>query len=124
MLARLAGVSGHGVAVDPDEPPGLADAATFGDVLQDGRGLLLRQVRMEQRGALAFGEPSATGPAAEEADRVALAIVAADGEVSSAAEAMIGAVGIQAAEARDVIHGPPPTTYQAPGASGCVTASG
>jgi hypothetical protein len=98
MLAGLAGVACHGVAVDSHEPLGLADAAAFGDVFQDGGGLLPGQVGMEQRGPLAFGETTATGPTAEEADRVVLAVMAADGEVLSAPEAMIGAIGIQAAE--------------------------
>jgi len=111
MVAGLAGVTGHGVAVDPHEPLGLADPAAFGDVLEHGGGLLLGQMRAEQRGRLAFGEPIATGTTAEEADRVVLAVVAADGEVFAATDAMIRALGIQAAESSEVVHGPPPTTY-------------
>jgi hypothetical protein len=124
MVARLAGVSGHGVAVDAHEPLGLADAAALGDVPQHGRGLLLGQMGMEQRGPLAFGEPIAAGATAEEADRVALAVMAADGEVFSATDAMIGALGIQAAEPREVIHGSPPTTYHASRDRICDNASG
>jgi len=97
--------------VDPDEPLGLADAAALGDVLQDRRGLLGGQVGMEQRRPLAFGELRAAGATAEEADRVVLAVMAADGEVFPATDALIGALGIQAAEPREVIHGPPPSAY-------------
>jgi len=111
MLARLAGVAGHGVAVDAHQPLGLADPAALGDMFQHGRGLLPGQVRAEQRGRLAFGEAIATGATPEEADRVVLAVVAADGEVFAAPDAMIGASGIQAAESREVVHGLPPTTY-------------
>jgi len=124
MVASLAGVAGHGVAVDADEPLGLADPAALGDVFQHGRGLLRGQVGMEQWGALAFGKPMATGPTAEEANRVVFPIMSADREIFSAPETLIGALRIQAAEAREVIHGPPPTTYHAPGASGCDTMSG
>jgi len=113
MVARLAGVSGHGVAVDAHEPLGLTDPAALGDVPEHGRGLLLGQMGMEQRRALALGEAIAAGATAEEADRVALAVMAADGEVFSATDAMIGALGIQAAEPGEVIHGPPPTTHRA-----------
>jgi hypothetical protein len=124
MIAGLAGVAGHGVAVDAHQPLGLADAAALGDVLQDGDGLLASQMGMEQRGPLAFGEAIAARAAPEEADRVILAVMAADGEVFSAPESMIGALGIQAAEAREVIHGPPPTIYRGPRASSCDSASG
>jgi hypothetical protein len=124
VVAGLTGVAGHRVAVDADEPLGLADAAAVGDVLQDGDGLLSGQMGAEQRGALAFGEPIATGTTSEEADRVGLAVVAADGEVSPAPQGVIGAVGIQAAEPREVVHGPPPTTYQATRALSCDSGSG
>src|SRR5262245_5154568 len=105
--------------MDADEPLGLADAAPLGDVLQHGVGLLRRQVGAEQRGALAFGEPIAAGAAAEESDRRGFAVVSADGEVSPAADPMIGALGIQAAEPREVVHGPPRVTYPATRTSGC-----
>jgi hypothetical protein len=111
MIPGLAAVAGHRVAMDTDESLGLADAAPLGDVLQDGRGFLRRQVRAEQRGPLALGEPIAAGAAAEESDRRGFAVVAADGEVFPAADSMIGAVGIQAAERREVVHGPPRATY-------------
>ncbi len=109
MVAGLADVAGHGVAVDPHEPLGLADAAALGDVFEQGDGLLLAQVGVEHRSALAFGEPIATGATSEEADRSGFAVMTADREVFPAPDAMIGALGIQAAEPREVIHGPPPT---------------
>jgi hypothetical protein len=124
VIAGLAGVSGHGVAVDAHEPLGLTDAAPLGEMLQDGGGLLPGQMRAEQGGALALGEPIATGAASEEADGVALAVVAADGEVFPAPDTVIGAFGIQAAEPGEVIHGPPPATYHADGSKSCDSASG
>jgi len=109
VVAGLADVAGHGVAVDPHQSLGLADAAAIGDVLQDGDGLLASQMGVEQRGPLAFGEAIAARAAPEEANRGGLAIVATDGEVFAAPDAVIGALGIQTAEAREVVHGPPPT---------------
>ncbi len=81
------------------------------------------QVGMEQSGAVAIGESIATGPTAEEADRVALAVMTADREVFSVPDAMTGALGIQAAEAREVIYGPPPTTYHVPRTISCDSSS-
>ncbi len=124
MVSRLAGVASDGVAVDPHEPLGLTDATVVGDLPQDGDGLLLGQVRVEQRGAPAFGEAIAAGAASEEADRGGLAVVTADGEVVTDPDAMVGAAGIQAAEAREVVHGPPPATYVAGKSMGCDFSSG
>jgi hypothetical protein len=124
MLARLADVSGHRVAVDPHQPLCLADATPLGDVPQDGRGLVLGQMRPEQRGALALGEAIAAGAASEEANRAVLAVATGDGEVFAAPDAVIGALGIQAAEAREVVHGPPPAAYLAIRAKSCDAESG
>jgi hypothetical protein len=89
---------GHRVAVDADQAFGLADAAPLLEMLEDGGGLLLGQMRAERRGALAFGEAIAAGAASEEADRGILAEAACDGEVFAAPEAVIGTLAIQAAE--------------------------
>ena len=105
--------------MDADEPLGLADAAALGDVLQHGDGLLRREVGAEQRGALSLGEPVSAGAAAEESDRRGFAVVAADGEVSPAANPTIGALGIQAAESREVVHGPARVTYPVTQTCGC-----
>jgi hypothetical protein len=119
VVAGLADVSGHRIAVDSHESLGLADAAAVGHMFEHGEGLLLGQMGMEQRGALAFGEPVATGAATEQADRVVLAVMTADGEVFAATHTMIGTVGIQAAEPRKVIHSPPPATYPGNSAKSC-----
>jgi hypothetical protein len=111
MVARLAGGAGQGIAVDPHQPLGLADPAAVGDVLQHGDGLPPGQVGMEQRRPLGFGEPVATGTTSEEADYVTFAGMAADGEVFTAPEIMVGTLGIQAAEPCEVVHGPPLATY-------------
>jgi hypothetical protein len=124
MVAGLAGVAGHRVAVDPHQAFGLADATPLLEVLEDGGGLLPGQMRTEQGGASAFGEAIAAGAASEEADRGVLAVATGDGEVFAAADAVIGTSGIQAAESREVIHGPPPATYPAIRARSCDSKSG
>jgi hypothetical protein len=124
VAAGLAGVAGHRVAVDPHQAFGLADAAPLLEVLEDGGGLFLGQMRTEQRGALAFGEAIAAGSASEEADRGVLAVASGDGEVIAAPEAVLGTLGIQAAESREVVHGPPPAAYLAIRARSCDAESG
>jgi hypothetical protein len=124
MVTGFAGVACHGIAVDTDEPLGLANAAAFGDVCQHVDGLLLGQVGMEQRSSLAFGEPDRAGSTAEEANRVVLAVMFADREVFPAPDTVIGTVGIQATEAREVIHGPPPAMYLIVSSKGCDSSLG
>jgi hypothetical protein len=108
MDTGFAGIAGHRIAVNPDQPFGLADAAAFGDMFEDGDRLLFGQVRVKERGALAFGETISARAASEKADRVIFAVAAADGEIFATPNAMIGAWGIQAAELSEVIHGAGP----------------
>jgi hypothetical protein len=124
VVAGLAGVAGHRVAVDSHQAFGLADTASLGEVLQDGGGRSLGQMRTEQRGALAFGETIAAGAASEKADRGVLAVATGDGEVFAAPDAMLGTLGIQAAESREVVHGPPQAAYLAIRARSCDAESG
>lgn len=113
VLAGHLRQAGDGVAVDVDQAPGLSDAAALGEVLEDGAGLLLGQVGLEQGRALALGEAVFAGLAVEQADVVVLAVAAADGEVCGVAPAVEGAIGILATEAREVVHG-----MEAPGRPG------
>ena len=104
-----------GIAVDVEEASGLSDAAAFGEVLEYGAGLLLGQVGVEKRRALALGEAILAGVAVEQPDVVLFAVAAAYGEVSGVASAVKGAMGILAAEACEVVHG-----WKTPGAPGRV----
>src|SRR5262245_47619365 len=85
-------VAGGGVLVDAHQPPGLADAAAFLEVLQECQGLLGRQAAVEQRGAFAFGEAGLAGAAAEQAALVA-AVAGGNGQVAGPALAVVGAGG-------------------------------
>jgi hypothetical protein len=100
--------------MDVDEPPGLADAAALGEVLEDGAGLLLGEVAVEQGRALTLGEAALAGVAVEQADVVVLAVAGADREVARGASAVERAIGYLAAEAVEVVHG-----IVAPGRRAC-----
>ena len=93
-----------GIAVDIDQASGLSDAAAFGEVLEHGAGLLLGQVGVKQRGALALGEAVLADVAVEQPDVVLFAVAVADREVCGVAVAVEGAVRILAAEASEVVH--------------------
>jgi hypothetical protein len=105
MGPGLAAVAGDGLPVDADEPPGLADAVALGDVMEDRDGLLREQVQAEQRGALAFREAGLASPASEHAASLLGSVAMGDGEISGPPLAVLGAVGIQAVEAGEVVHG-------------------
>ena len=71
---------------------------------QDGQELVVRQAGTEQGCVLALGEAGATGGAVKEAMGVVAAVAHADGEMSGVAPAVVGAVGVEAAEAAKVVH--------------------
>jgi hypothetical protein len=60
---------------------------------------------VEQGRALALGEAVLARLAVEQADVVPLAIAGADGEIAGVAAGVEGALGVLAAEAREVVHG-------------------
>jgi hypothetical protein len=99
MSPGLAAVAGDGLPVDADEPARRSDAVALGDVMEDRDGLLRRQVGAEERGALALGEAGLAGPAAEPAAGFLRAVARGDGAISGPPLAVLGAAGIQAAEA-------------------------
>jgi hypothetical protein len=108
-------------AIDLAEAASLSDAAPFGDVLQDRLNLLRRQSRVEQGRALAFGEAILAGPAAEHASGLLRAIATGHREISGSPLAMFRAVGIQTAEAREVVHGAAPPMRSSRLIASCVT---
>src|SRR5262249_35144353 len=101
------GQSCDGILTDPHQPGGLADAAAVGEVLGDRRDLVVRQLGVEQRGALELGEAGLAGVAVQQ-PVIGLAEAAADREVAGAPLAVPRAVAILAAEAVEVVrgHGP------------------
>jgi hypothetical protein len=89
--------------MDADEAFGLADAVALDQVLEDRDGLLRGQARVEQRGALAFGEAGVARLAVEQADMPLLSVAITDREVAGIASAVERAIRVQAAEAREVV---------------------
>jgi hypothetical protein len=65
MATGGAGQADHGVAVDTDEPFGLADAAAFIEVGEDGVRLLVGEPAVEQGRTFALGEAGLAGVAVE-----------------------------------------------------------
>ncbi len=115
LVVEVAGVragpsaqAADGGAVHLAEPAGLADAAPLGDVLQDRFGLAGWEPGVEQGGPLALGETGLAGAAAEHAAGLVGAVATGHRQVSRAPLAVVGAVGIQAAEPREVVHGAVP----------------
>ena len=104
VLAGEQGQSCDRVLVDPDQPCGLADAAPLGQVLQDGQYFVVRELGVEQRGALELGKTGLASVAVEKTV-VRLAEVVADREVADAALTVTRAVGVLAAEAAEVVRG-------------------
>ena len=111
VVAVVRVLSGHlgqacdGIAVDADEPCRRSDAPALQEVGQDVVGLLGWEVGVEQGRALAFGEAGLAGVAVEQAELILFAVAGADREVSGVALAVAGAVGVLAAEAREVVPG-------------------
>jgi hypothetical protein len=105
VVAGPQGVADHGVLADADQAAGLADADALLEVGQDGGGLVIGQAAAEQGGALALGEAGLAGAAVQQQAPVP-AVAAAGREVAVAALAVVGAVGVLAAEAAEVVvHG-------------------
>ncbi len=104
MPAGDAGQSADGVGIDADQAPGGTDAAALVEVLEHGEGLLLGEMGVEQGRALALGEAVFARLAVEQSDVVLFAVASADRESAGIAAGVEGALGILAAEAREVVH--------------------
>jgi hypothetical protein len=98
-----AAVADHGVGGHADGSGGGPHAVAIGQVLEHRGGLALGQLRAEQRGALAFGEPVATGAAVQQPEVLVLAVAGAGCQVAEAPLAMIGTGLVLAAEAGEIL---------------------
>jgi hypothetical protein len=111
LVVELAGVAAgeqaeaaDGVLADADQARGLSDATAVGEVGQDGQELGAGEASAEQGRALALGEAVSAGLTVEEPVLVGLAVAHANGEVAGAAPAVVRAVGVEAAEAAEVVQ--------------------
>jgi hypothetical protein len=89
-----------------DQTTGGTRATALLDVPQHGEGLVVGKPRALQDRALALGEVAFAGAAVDHADALAFATPAAEGEISSAAHALIGAAGILATEVFNRVQWP------------------
>src|SRR5262249_55801855 len=97
-------VAHYPIAMPLPKPLGLADAAPLGQVLQDRDRLLGGDVGAVQGCPLAFREPRAAGAAPQEPVLFLVPVAAVDHEVLPTADAVVSTRGVQAAEAREVVH--------------------
>jgi hypothetical protein len=104
VRARPQGVADDGVLIDAGQAGGLADTAAVLEVLKDGQGAVLGQAGAEQGGALALAEALLAGAAGEHAVAAALAVTEGDAQVASATQAVVGTLGVLAAESVKVFH--------------------
>jgi hypothetical protein len=104
MLSDDAGQTPNGVGIDADQASGASDTTALVEVLEDGEGLLFREVAVEQGRTLAFGEAVLAGLAVKQSDVVLLAVAGADREITGITEAVQGAFPVLTAEAREVVH--------------------
>jgi len=95
------------VLVHPDQAAGLTHAAAFLQMLEYRERFLVRELAAVQGGTLALGEAFLAGAAGEDAAFLVGAIAEADAEVVQPAAAVVGALGILAAEGFQVVHGGP-----------------
>jgi hypothetical protein len=104
MVASQAGQADDGIAMDTHQACGGADAASFLKVTEDRHDTVVGELGTEEDGAFVLGEGALAGVAAEESVLALLAEAVVDREVSGVASAEIRALGIGAAEAREVVH--------------------
>ena len=105
MLAGEGGQAYHGVFIDADQSSGLTDAATFLQMLEYREGFVLGEFGAVERCTFAFGEALLAGAAGQDPALLVGSIAKAHTQVVAAALAVIGAVGVEAAEVFQVIHG-------------------
>jgi|TARA_B100001971_G_C18106836_1_gene491996 hypothetical protein len=104
VVQSLGLITGHAcqprdrVTMHADEPTTLTNAAAFMQVLQHGQTLLVGQLAIEQRRALAFAEPGLAGATIEQANVVVFAKPPAHGKVFQPALAVVETGRIETAE--------------------------
>jgi hypothetical protein len=103
VATGLEGVADNGVLIDARQAGRLADAAAVLEVLEDGEGFVVGQSCAEQCGALTLGEALLAGAAGEHA-ALLWAVTEGHAEIVLAAQAVVRALGILAAEQVKVFH--------------------
>jgi hypothetical protein len=89
--------------MDSRQAGGLAGADPFGDMGENIVDFIGGQVAVEERRALAFGEPIFAGRAAENPSLIRT-IASGYGQVAVASLAVVGTAGLETTETAQVIH--------------------
>lgn len=105
MFAGPHGQADHRVLVDSDQAAGLTDAATLLQMLEYREHFFLGKFGTVERRALTFREAFLTGAAGQDTALLVGAITEADAQLVAVAVAVVGAVGVQAAEVFQVVPG-------------------
>ena len=105
VVAGAQGEAIDGVLADADQAGGLADATAVGEVGKDGEELVGAESGAEQGRALAVREAGAAGGAVEQAVLLVTAVAHTNGELPGVTLAVVAAVGVEAAEAAEVVQG-------------------
>ncbi len=103
MVPSQLDVAEDGVLAHADKSAGLADAAALGDMGEEGKDFVLRQVGVEQGSAFSLGKPGLAGLAIEQTALLGT-VVSAHSAVAVAAFAVVQTIRIMAAEKCEVIH--------------------
>jgi hypothetical protein len=104
VLAGQSAQTTDRAAIHLAKSTGLADATPLGDVVQDRRELLGRQSRAKVGRPLPLGKADLANAAPEHASLLMRAVATGHGQISGPPPAMLGAVGIEAAEPREILH--------------------
>jgi len=120
MITSDPAQAADGAAIDFTEPSSLADAAPLGDVLQDRFDFLQRESGVEEWCSLPLGESRLASLTAKHASGLLRAVSAGHGQISGPAFAVFRALRIQAAEAREVVHGAAPPVRSSRLIASCV----
>ena len=98
MFASEGGQAYHGVLVDADQTSCLANTATLLQMLKNGQRFVLGEFGVVERGAFAFGETLLAGAAGQDSALLVGSIAKAHTQIVETPLAVVGAVGVEAAE--------------------------
>jgi len=105
LLAGHHGQADDRVLVHLDQATGLSHPTTLLQMLQDGNGLVVGQLAAVQGRPFAFREALLAASTSQHAGVFFGSVAEADAEIIQAPAAVIGALGVLAAEVFQVVHG-------------------
>jgi hypothetical protein len=113
VVARQSAVTHYRVPVYAHQTARFSHATTFGNVFQDRADFLLGKGRTPKWRSLPLGKPCLASATAEHPHLLVRPITTAHREIPASSLAIVGALGIQTTEPRQIIHDRP-SMAQAP----------